>query len=630
MSMRKRPDFEDPLKPAPPPVLAQREASVALHNPNTLRIPCDPKRDDGVQRWYIPEGTTALRPGANQVLDPMRRITSGNEVLYLIDGDETFAEMARVIRETDGPEDFVFLTGLWFSDDLPMVRGDASSTMNALLREAAGVAAKVQAEKAEIDIGIAADAVEQARLFADQTLTASYYDIYGRTAHLGHQAAVAAYRAISSSQNACKTVGVPPEVIARIEQALATALTAMRAAEAAQSVAPPQTGIFPPHLTPQEQGLLRAAAVSAKVAAGEARLAFNLAFDAAGHAKPLQGRGVQVRALIWDDWGGTAGTQFQFLGVTNVATKNHNTQHVARLNLLHRGVGVLDDRTLSLTSSHHQKILVVHHRGTLTAFVGGLDINPDRMFGTGEPPNIATDSGGADTGGAPFHDVHLRLRGPAAWDVLQVFIRRWQDHPDARLDEAGEDLRGTGLTTGGLARDARNVVQIGCTFGNGIRHEGLDQSGRDAPQVPALNWPGDKQELGIDRPAAAISVPGGYTFARNGEQTIRRMILHAVEQAKRFIYMEDQYMTGPEASRAILARLPYVSKVILLMPPDRYAYMGDHQSQQRALFLAPLLASEHAHKVGVYLLKRQPDEPAWTDWHTNVHNKMWIVDDRFL
>ena len=69
--------------------------------------------------------------------------------------------------------------------------------------------------------------------------------------------------------------------------------------------------------------------------------------------------------------------------------------------------------------SHHQKVLIVKGSEGLIAFCGGIDINPDRIHNVGA------------TFGCTFQDVHCRIKGPAAHDLLKIFLERWKDHPDS-------------------------------------------------------------------------------------------------------------------------------------------------------------------------------------------------------
>ncbi len=267
--------------------------------------------------------------------------------------------------------------------------------------------------------------------------------------------------------------------------------------------------------------------------------------------------GVQVRAMLWDQ----VGTQ--------------NSDEVEHINDLMNGAAVLDDRTLDGFGSHHQKILVVKGPEGLIAFCGGIDINPDR---------VSWGNSGSD--GAPLHDVHFRLQGPAAYDLLRIFLERWQDHPDhADLDKNKGPL--IGLAEPVPPKIGTKYVQIGRTYGNGPNHD----------------------------------MDPGYNFAPHGETTARQVILRSISEARRFIYMEDQYLVDMEASQALQAALPNIQHLTILIPDGS---IGDlpQVCYRRQQFIAPLKAAG-GDKVRVFILS-----PPGA-FHTYVHSKTYIIDDYF-
>jgi len=97
--------------------------------------------------------------------------------------------------------------------------------------------------------------------------------------------------------------------------------------------------------------------------------------------------------------------------------------------------------------THHQKTIVVDSEvdGSLTkrrivSFLGGIDLC-DGRYDTVEHPLFGTlnsvhandfhqpnfDGASIKKGGPrePWHDIHCKLDGPAAWDVLYNFEQRW-------------------------------------------------------------------------------------------------------------------------------------------------------------------------------------------------------------
>ena len=190
----------------------------------------------------------------------------------------------------------------------------------------------------------------------------------------------------------------------------------------------------------------------------------------------------KVRALLWN--------------------QSQNSGEVSNINNLNGGNGhaILDDYThdcLTInaikTGTHHQKLLVVYgSQGEEIAFCGGVDINKNRCD---------SERHGAVGG---FHDVHAKVEGPAVADIFQTFAQRWNSHP----------ANNTGIITGGtnFKPNAGSIfTQVARTYpllgGN--------------PVTPAKPYP----------------------FAPEGCTTPLQAFLRAIQKAKKFIYIEDQYLT---------------------------------------------------------------------------------------
>lgn len=286
-------------------------------------------------------------------------------------------------------------------------------------------------------------------------------------------------------------------------------------------------------------------------------------------------RGVQVRAMFWDQWGrGNTDQVHRINAIPNTTT--------AGTGITGSAAAILDNNTLNF-GSHHQKILLVKGNQGLISFCGGIDFNPDRIT----PPID-------DEPGSPMHDVHCRITGPAAWDLLQIFIQRWTDHPaSGALDRAKGELRGSGEPLPSGAGSSH--VQIGRTYGNGASHGGI------------MNSRGQQF----------------YAFAQHGEQTAWQITLRAIRQARQYIYMENQYLVSMAASNALRDQLEDIQRLIILITYSGISDLPEVWARTRA-FISNL---GHPGKVSVCYRSR-PGQPSDAE-HNYVHSKIFIIDDEF-
>ena len=163
----------------------------------------------------------------------------------------------------------------------------------------------------------------------------------------------------------------------------------------------------------------------------------------------------------------------------------------------------------------HQKIAIVRNDSGLHAYCGGIDLNANRLDNR--------DHGIRH----PYHDVHARLDGPAAADLATTFVERWQ-------------------------RAGRSTLAIG------------------APGAMPVVPPAGDDVVQIARTYFGPGTGGtGFPFAPGGERTILDTQLAAIGRARRYIYIEDQYLTPPaEYTAALAAAAERVSGPLIVVIPE--------------------------------------------------------------
>jgi phosphatidylserine/phosphatidylglycerophosphate/cardiolipin synthase-like enzyme len=268
--------------------------------------------------------------------------------------------------------------------------------------------------------------------------------------------------------------------------------------------------------------------------------------------------GVQIRTMLWDHIGTTNSSQIKYI------------------NNLKNGAAILDNETLKL-GCHHQKVLIVKGSEGLITFCGGIDINIDRIE--------------KNRFGAPLHDVHCKITGPAAYDLLTTFRRRWYHHP------MGSEI------------DIKKGILLG---NNEVIPESLGKI---------------KKSLSVCIARTFNPINNTTKFLK--ERDIKNLLITAIRNTKDHIYIEDQYLIHPEAAEEIRKVIPKIKNVTILIA----GYITDLPcvTKLRTDFINIMtkgLSSENMKKVNVFILVSPPPFPkANFGEHTYVHSKTWIIDD---
>ncbi len=164
--------------------------------------------------------------------------------------------------------------------------------------------------------------------------------------------------------------------------------------------------------------------------------------------------GVRVNLLVWDDK-----TSVEYLHETGLmATHDQDTQDYFQNTNVNcylcprnpdDSLSIVQGMTIGTMFTHHQKTIIVDApvpgsssgQRRILSFVGGIDLCDGRydnqhhsLFRTlndvhnkdfHQPnfPDACIEKGGPRE---PWHDIHCRIEGPVAWDVLFNFEQRWQ------------------------------------------------------------------------------------------------------------------------------------------------------------------------------------------------------------
>ncbi|KAI3786019.1 hypothetical protein L1987_45146 [Smallanthus sonchifolius] len=260
--------------------------------------------------------------------------------------------------------------------------------------------------------------------------------------------------------------------------------------------------------------------------------------------------GVRVAMLVWDDRTSVDALKEDGLMATHdEETKNFFQNTDVHCILCPRnpddGGSIIQDLQVSTMFTHHQKIVVVDHdmpnggsKRRVVSFVGGIDLCDGRydcathtLFRTlhsihrddFHQPNYTGASIAKGGPREPWHDIHSRLEGPIAWDVLFNFDQRWRK-------QGGKDI----LVN---LRELKDVLipPSPVTFPDDQETWNV-QLFRSIDGGAAFGFPDSPEEA-----AKAGLVSGKDNII---DRSIQDAYIQAIRRAKNFIYIENQYFLG--------------------------------------------------------------------------------------
>ncbi|XP_004300742.1 PREDICTED: phospholipase D gamma 1-like isoform X2 [Fragaria vesca subsp. vesca] len=290
--------------------------------------------------------------------------------------------------------------------------------------------------------------------------------------------------------------------------------------------------------------------------------------------KTKSDEGVKVMLLIWDDPTSLRGSKREGLMHTNDedARRFFKDSSVQFLLCPRSSVQTWGKKMeAAIVYTHHQKTVIVdtdagQSKRKIIAFVGGLDLCPGRydtpehsIFRTlhtvhkddNHNPTFSEPVFGCPR--QPWHDLHSKIDGPAAYDILINFEQRWgmasKPHGLHKLKERGLEkmkLRGRHkLERRGDDNDALlNIEKIPEIYGrkevplvSKDDKEAWDiQVFRSIDSHSVKGFPEDPKD------AASMNLVCGKNVLI--DMSIHAAYVKAIRAAQHFIYIENQYFLG--------------------------------------------------------------------------------------
>ncbi|KAK7352205.1 hypothetical protein VNO80_17623 [Phaseolus coccineus] len=281
--------------------------------------------------------------------------------------------------------------------------------------------------------------------------------------------------------------------------------------------------------------------------------------------------GLRVLLLVWDDK--TSHSKF-FINTTGVMQthdeetrkffKHSSVRCLLSPRYASSKLSIFRQQVVGTLFTHHQKCVIVDTQAhgnnrKITAFIGGLDLC-DGRYDTPEHrifrdidtvyqedyhnPTFCTGTKGPRQ---PWHDLHCKIEGPAAYDILTNFEQRWKKA--TRWSELGRKLKRVSHWHDDSLIKLERISWI-LSPSESIQTDDpeLWVSKEDDPK----NW-----HVQVFRSIDSGSLKGfpkdvfeaesqNLVCAKNlvVDKSIQTAYIHAIRSAQHFIYIENQYFVG--------------------------------------------------------------------------------------
>jgi len=275
----------------------------------------------------------------------------------------------------------------------------------------------------------------------------------------------------------------------------------------------------------------------------------------------------------------------------------------------HDNIDVLEQDHPSVIGSYHQKTLTIDRR---VAYCGGMNLKENdwdtNAHGVHELRRFPHMAGAADREATaarvepppfpPRHDLMVRMEGPAVADLVTNFADRWAQSVKARRVSPWSRM-------------------IDWTR----RKLGLD----DYPEVPAAKEPPPAK--GEHWAQVVRTTPGG-------EDGILGAYVRAIRNARRYIYIENQYFRSPiigQELRDVIKANPRLRLAVVVRPVNGGSVsLFDPSGYWTAKTLEYIREARPEFELTVlYAWGRDVDERlVWEE--VDVHAKVMVVDDVWL
>ncbi len=252
-----------------------------------------------------------------------------------------------------------------------------------------------------------------------------------------------------------------------------------------------------------------------------------------------------------------------------------------KLSWAHRRFHFRYDGRHPVGASHHQKVIVIDDK---VAFAGGIDLAKRRWD---RPEHKTVDPLRVDVEGKlypPTHDVQMLVDGPAAAVLGELARERWRRRTGHRVEApfmgAGDPWPES------VTPDLQNV------------------------------------DMGISRTEP--------TYGKCLEvREIEKLHLDAIASARRFIYIENQYITSTLIGKTIAERLQEKDgpEFVLIIPERTSGWLSESTMDVCRTRLLKQLRTKDIHG---HLRMYYPVVPGLEKGYVEVHSKVLVVDDSLV